>query len=346
MTRKPLVSVLIPLYNGSSTILSTLQSVASQSCSDFEILVLNDASTDDSIEVMRKFCDPRLRVIHNEKNEGTSFTRDRLVREAQGDYVAWLDQDDLAVPERLEKQCQRFRSHPRLVLSGGWSRLVKKDFRVSDSLSCRTIVRHQFFVCSTEGDQIRARQPLHNQFSTSTIMMNRRRTTELKLDFHAYSWPVEDFAYWTAATLRGAVENVGEILAIEREAGLTKSKLVTETQKSAASRVRQDALADIGMNREDIEILDALAAGMFLNDPDFERLARLPINYAQTGQATSQERRERADYVAFLILRSLRRAQIISRPGSAARLISDTIIPWLHGHESNARRALRARFSS
>ena len=103
MVEKPKVSVLIPTYNGEDTVLSTIDSILSQGFEDFEILICDDGSTDGTRGRLVERRDPRIRIMHNEKNRGLSPTLNRLIREASGQYIAFLDQDDLFLPNKLSR---------------------------------------------------------------------------------------------------------------------------------------------------------------------------------------------------------------------------------------------------
>ena len=97
----PKVSVIILTYNSSRTIGETLQSVINQTYSDFEILLINDGSTDDLIEVLKCFQDSRLQIL-NYENGGLTAARNRGIDRASGEYLIFLDADDLWSPDKLE----------------------------------------------------------------------------------------------------------------------------------------------------------------------------------------------------------------------------------------------------
>ena len=102
-TKTPKVSVLIAAFNGEKTILETIESVLAQDGVEFEVIVCDDASTDGTLDKLRQFRDPRIRVICNKKNSGLTATINRLIREARGDYIAFLDADDKYLPNKLRR---------------------------------------------------------------------------------------------------------------------------------------------------------------------------------------------------------------------------------------------------
>jgi glycosyltransferase involved in cell wall biosynthesis len=95
-------SVVIPLYNKEKCIVKTIQSVLNQTCEDFEIVIVNDGSTDMSVREAEKISDIRIRIV-NQKNTGVSAARNRGVAEAKFKYIAFLDADDVWMPDHLQE---------------------------------------------------------------------------------------------------------------------------------------------------------------------------------------------------------------------------------------------------
>lgn len=111
----PTVSVAIPCYNGGRYIREAIESALGQTAADLEVVVLDDGSTDRSGEIVQAIGDPRIRYLRQD-NRGLAATRNRLIREARGEYVAFLDQDDYWHPDKLERQLAMFRADARIAL--------------------------------------------------------------------------------------------------------------------------------------------------------------------------------------------------------------------------------------
>lgn len=107
-----MISVVIPLYNKEKQIAKTLQTVLNQTYQDFEIVIVNDGSTDGSVDEVKKFLNPRIRLI-NQKNGGVSAARNRGIEEAKGEYIAFLDADDLWDIDHLEVLYQLILAYPK-----------------------------------------------------------------------------------------------------------------------------------------------------------------------------------------------------------------------------------------
>ena len=104
----PTVSVIITTYNRAQLVSRALQSALNQTYGDFEIIVVDDASTDNTMEVLGRFEDKRIRYLRREKNGGNSASRNTGIQAAKGDYIALLDSDDEWFPEKLQKQVNKF----------------------------------------------------------------------------------------------------------------------------------------------------------------------------------------------------------------------------------------------
>lgn len=101
---KGLVSIIMPSWNTERFIATSIHSVISQTYSNWELIIVDDCSTDNTDDVVASFSDSRIKYIKNEHNMGAALTRNRAMREAQGEWIAFLDSDDLWAPKKLEKQ--------------------------------------------------------------------------------------------------------------------------------------------------------------------------------------------------------------------------------------------------
>lgn len=99
-----LVSIIMPSYNTAPFIKKTIQSVLNQTYANWELIIVDDCSTDNTDEILETIKDPRIRYFKNEKNSGAAVSRNKALREASGQWIAYLDSDDLWMPEKLEKQ--------------------------------------------------------------------------------------------------------------------------------------------------------------------------------------------------------------------------------------------------
>ncbi|MRX54258.1 glycosyltransferase [Bacillus idriensis] len=112
-TIKPCVSVIIPTYNRSNLLKKSIETVLGQTFTDFELIIVDDCSKDDTQKVILSFNDPRIIYIKLEENQGAPFARNIGINKAKGKYVAFLDSDDQWLPEKLQKQVLTFKKNEK-----------------------------------------------------------------------------------------------------------------------------------------------------------------------------------------------------------------------------------------
>ena len=109
---QPLVSICIPTYNAEKTVMDTLQSIVNQTYQNLEILVVDNASTDETLSLLQEFNDSRIKIHRNERNIGAEANFSRCIELASGEYIAIFHADDLYLPNMIEKQVQAFQDNP------------------------------------------------------------------------------------------------------------------------------------------------------------------------------------------------------------------------------------------
>ncbi|BAY09531.1 glycosyltransferase family 2 protein [Calothrix sp. NIES-2098] len=118
-----LVSVIIPLYKAEKYIAATVQSVLAQTYKNFELLIIDDGSPDQSVEICQQFTDPRIKIIRQD-NRGVAAARNQGIRESQGEYIAFLDADDLWAPTKLEKHVNHLENCTSVGISYSYSSFI------------------------------------------------------------------------------------------------------------------------------------------------------------------------------------------------------------------------------
>ena len=122
----PLISVIIPVFNGEKTIRDTVESVLKQTFTDFEIIAINDGSQDSTLAILNQIKDERLRVV-SYSNAGVSISRNRGLALAKGEFISFLDADDLWTPDKLEAQLRALQAHPQAAVAYSWSDWVNES---------------------------------------------------------------------------------------------------------------------------------------------------------------------------------------------------------------------------
>lgn len=207
------VSIIIPVYNKYSYVRQTIDSVLRQDFSDFEIIIIDDGSTDESLQVIRAFSDPRLRVFA-QSNAGVESARNFGFSLSSGSFIVFLDADDLMASRRLTKQLELFKFYEDLVLVGTWANVIDHFGRVTGSIRP-----------PSSNAAIQLGQLYRNQFVSSSVMVRRSVITD-GLVFNQMRGRrfAEDFDLWNRVSKKGLVFNIPEKLTSYRRLTVSRSQ--------------------------------------------------------------------------------------------------------------------------
>lgn len=203
MKKGPLVSVVMPVYNGARYLREACESVLSQSLTCLELIVVNDGSTDGAEKILNQFAqaDDRVRVFHQD-NKGVAEALNKGISEARGKYIARMDSDDICMPDRLAKQVDFMESHPEVGLCGaGW---------------CYTGKRSGMVIPAADDARIRAVQMFWPCLSHPTVMMRRELIIKHDLYYDTGFKQAEDYELWLRFARHTKMANIPEPLLIYR----------------------------------------------------------------------------------------------------------------------------------
>lgn len=197
---KSKVTVFMAAYNAENYIATSIESVLNQTYSHFDFLIVDDGSTDSTVEIIQSFNDPRIRLIQNEKNKGLPFTRNVALKESKGEFIAILDSDDIAFPNRLEIQINYFMNHPLIGILGGKAYIIDKHGQRTG----------QSMIPIFDPETLHSSLLFHNSFVHSTVMMR----TAVFREMGGYpNHPVaQDYGLFSRIALKYAVRNIPEYL--------------------------------------------------------------------------------------------------------------------------------------
>lgn len=243
----PQVSVLTPIYNTHVKYLrECIDSVLAQTFSDFEFIILDNASDAYVADLVASYDDPRIRYFRVDENIGPAGGRNFCIARARGKYLAILDSDDVALPERLAAQVAFMDAHPSVGVLGTFSRTTDGCEFFSDTLPTAgdDICRHLLF-CG-------------NMLCHSSVMMRADVLRDNKLEYDPNLFPAEDYALWLDLTGRTEFALLPRVLTLYRFFPTSVSQQNLTRQWRNAVRAQ---LAAIGRNHNiDIDAADDLAA--------------------------------------------------------------------------------------
>lgn len=233
-TPSPKVSVCVPFYNRARYLGAAIDSVLSQDYRDFELLLIDDGSTDESAALIGRYADPRIRLVRNETNLGIPGTRNLALELARGEYLAWLDSDDCMAPSRLGRQVRFLDSHADVAMVGGWLRRFDDEGR--------------FFGIQTKPlvhEQLRATLLFRTSHANTTVMA---RTAILRRFGHQLEFRLgSDHDLLERLARQFRLANVPSVLGYQREHRGRSTKAAPETLLQAKYRLIDRQLRALGI---------------------------------------------------------------------------------------------------
>jgi glycosyltransferase involved in cell wall biosynthesis len=210
---KPIVSVIIPVYNKREYITETVNSVLNQDFGSFEIIVVDDGSTDDSLEVVMSINDPRLQIF-SQSNSGVERSRNFGFSKSVGPFVVFLDADDLMSSTRLRKQVDLFNATKDLVMVGTWASVIDHSGTIIGSIRP-----------PASNTALQLAHLFRNQFVCSSVMI-KRSALENGVVFNETHGKrfAEDFDLWLRVAKNGQVANIPEKLTAYRRLNASRSQ--------------------------------------------------------------------------------------------------------------------------
>lgn len=239
----PRVSVVIPVYNREHYVRGAIESILAQTFGDFELLLIDDGSTDGSREVMAAYPDPRIRVVSNERNLGIPKTRNRGLELARGEYLAWLDSDDHALPERLAREVAFLDDNRGVALVGSWTGAMDENGRPLKKVK----------TLPTAPGEVRAQLLFRCCLLQYSVMA---RTELLRQYRFREEFPVcQDFDLFVRLGERHPLANLPRVLARRRLHGgrVTREKAALVKEKNIEIVAGQLAALGVACTAEDLE---------------------------------------------------------------------------------------------
>lgn len=235
------VSVLIPVYNSAAFIKEAVESILNQTYTDFELLLLNDDSTDNSEDIIKSFTDTRIRYYSNKKNLGISGSRNKLLDLAQGEYLAIMDHDDISLPTRLEKQVRFMNANPDVAMLGTWGELFcrTKPSSIFEKLKSR-FINLGWVWCQPKNPTLKDMAE-GNPVMHSSSMLRKSALQKLNIRYNPEYSPAEDFDLCRQILEAGQkLANIQEILFKYHYHGKNYSLQNKKAMAIADKKVKQD----------------------------------------------------------------------------------------------------------
>jgi len=225
----PKVTVLMAVYNGELYLREAIDSILVQALQDFELLIINDGSTDSTREIICSYNDSRIRLIDNNYNLGLTRSLNKGLKLAEGEFIARQDADDISEPERLAKQVSFMERNPEVALVGTWYKQIDSK----GNLICKCELPYD---CT----QIRWSLLFYSPFIHSTVMFRKSAVLEHIGFYNEVAIYAQDYEFWCRIALRLKIANLSDYLIKWR----VHSSSVTATY----GNIQQDTALHIQIN--------------------------------------------------------------------------------------------------
>lgn len=237
MTRAPAVSCIMPVRNGEEFVREAVDSILAQTFADFELIVVDDVSSDRTPEILAAVRDPRLRVVRSDVPGGIAGSCNRAIALARGRYVARMDHDDVSLPRRFARQTAFLDAHPNVGICGTWVRMFSPGW-------------HRDRKLEPDAQRIRCSFLLFNVLSHPSVMMRRAVLDEHGLRYDETFESAEDYDLWTRTSWVSELRNVPDVLLLHRVHPTQISQRGKPRQLKEAAFVRDRELARLGVRFE------------------------------------------------------------------------------------------------
>ncbi|EFM11433.1 glycosyl transferase family 2 [Paenibacillus curdlanolyticus YK9] len=231
----PRVTVLMPVYNGEKYLNQAIESILTQTYTDFELLIIDDASVDSSVELVRSYNDKRIKLVRNTVNMNLIATLNKGLKLANGEYIVRMDQDDISFPNRLKVQVEFMDLNKEVAISGSWIKTfgTKKSRVIKPPTSYKDIKSNLIF---------------GNCLAHPSVIMRKSSLDKFGLSYNQKFIHAEDYELWQRASLLVEVRNIPKVLLKYRinEQGI--SRVYNEIQLNTIRLVCENILKQLEVN--------------------------------------------------------------------------------------------------
>lgn len=217
----PSVSILMPVYNAEPYLSEAIQSMLNQTYADFELIILDDCSTDRSAEVVQTFSDARIVYHRNEVNSGLANNLNTGLKLAKGKYIARMDGDDISLPQRLQTQVDFLESHPDIDLCSCAMQMFGAD--------------NQLWIRDRDPEQVKITMMFYSAVLHASSVFRRDVFEKNNLYYKQETFPAEDYDLWARAVFFCRMVNLPDVMYLYR----MHRTQVTSTDPRSAEKCRE-----------------------------------------------------------------------------------------------------------
>jgi glycosyltransferase involved in cell wall biosynthesis len=231
----PDVTVVMSVYNGGVFLGQAIESILGQSHADFEFIVIDDGSSDDSADTIASYRDARLRVVRHTENAGLAARLNEGFARASGRYIARMDADDVSLPNRLARQVKFMKAHAHVGACGTWVEVAGEGIR-------------QRWEYPATHNAIHARLLFDCPMAHPTVMFNRTHLHKARLSYDSAYPCAQDYELWCRAVHGLTLANIPEVLLTRRLHASQVGRRDANAQQVWSGNIRRRQLEQLGMS--------------------------------------------------------------------------------------------------
>lgn len=251
MENKPFISVLLPVYNCEKYIFEAVESILNQTYTHFELLIIDDCSTDATLQICKSFQDDRIVIIEKEKNSGYTNSLNYGISIAKGKYIARMDGDDISLPERFKKQVTFLEANEDVVLCGTWLSIIGST----------NVIK-----LPENHTDIKLGLLKGNCMAHPSVMIKKQILNELYVVYDILKEPAEDYDLWVRLLAIGKLHNLKEVLLNYRVHNMQVSQKREQQQleSSLKSRIQMLEYLNYSFDNDELHLLKKIIASSIL----------------------------------------------------------------------------------
>jgi len=265
LSATPKVTVLMSVYNGEKFLREAVDSILQQTFHDFEFLIIDDASTDSTANILQRYEDPRIILIRNPENLGLTKSLNKGLKRAMGDFIARMDADDVSLVQRLEKQVLFMDAHPDIGVCGTWMEMT------GDSTN-------SVLSSATKHEEIITGFLFGNTIFHPTVIIRKETIFNLGEFYDEQYQQAQDMEYWVRLSNREVkFANISEVLLKYRLHDTNVGKIFVDNQGKNADSVMYMQVQKLGIVLTEEEKLSytVLKKGIPANQESVEKVSQL-----------------------------------------------------------------------
>ncbi len=251
--KQPIISIVMPVFNGASYLKGAISSILNQTMGDFEFIIINDGSTDSSTDIIRSFNDKRIIFYNCASNQGNYSARNIGIQMAKGKYISVMDCDDIALPHKLHSQCSYMEDNPNIGICGSFARIMG-----TNTVLKKPITHEQIKVALLQDNCI-----VH-----PTLLIRNSSSLKKHLNYNTKYYYASDYDFIARAVKVTTVVNLPKVLLEYRLHPQQISNQFSLKQKRYADLIRIQQLKnfklEVSKKEEDLHL--RLMSGFRSND--------------------------------------------------------------------------------